>query len=379
MRDTPAEDSRFQYLETGIVTEAVNGKVFMEEYNDCLKEAFTEDEPENSKVEMAELLYYVDEYKNLQPWNWMDDDEIFIVQDSETEEFIYCSILGNAGVEFGLAVFIGDEGLTFLEMLNKAENANPRFYMKQRSIHLSFSHRDELETEDYKLLKAFGRSYFGKKEWPQMRSFNPGYYPWFLDEEEVRLFATVLAQVIKVCEMAKKDPYLIGVNDGTHYFARVFNKKTKKWESGEITLFPNENYQKNIPLYSNDIELMQLKKIQKRLNIPVEFDCQNFLTPVQDFPDERPYYSKMILAVDKKRGIVLFNEFLEFQNEVEAAQKGVVQFMKQMECIPREVFVTEETAQWIMPIAKKLNIKLIVVHSLPITEEVYKEMDEMLK
>ncbi|MCP1143688.1 plasmid pRiA4b ORF-3 family protein [Lysinibacillus endophyticus] len=379
MRDTPMEDSRFLYFETGIVTEAVNGKLFMEEYNEILKEAFTKDESENSKIEWSKLLYNVDRYKDLQPWKWMSDDQIFIIQDPETEEFIYCSILGKSGIEYGLAAFIGDEGHTFLQGLSKKENANPHFYMKQRSLHLSFSNRDELETEDYKLLKAFGRSYFGKKQWPQMRSFKPGYYPWFLNEEEVRLFSIVLDQTVKVCEMAKKNPDLIGINDGTHYFARAYNKKKKKWESGEITLYPNENYQKNLPLYINDIELMKLKKIQKRLNTSVEFDCRYFATPIQDFPDEQPYFPKLLLAVDKKRGLVLFNEFMEIQNEVEAVQKGFVQFIIEMESIPREVFVNEETAHSIMQIAKSLNIKLIVVNSLPVTEEVYKEIDEMMR
>lgn len=387
MRDTPNEDSRFQYLETGIVTEAVNGKEYMEELNEIFQEVFSEEQLmdrekhnslKNENNDWTTLLDLIEEYKVLQPWNWMDDDQIFIVQDPETKELVYCSVLGKAGIEYGLAAFIGDKGHTFLQGLNKLENANSKFFMKQRSLHLSFSNRDELAPEDYQLLKAHGRSYRGKNQWPQIRSYIPGLYPWFLDEEEVRLFTIVLKQTIEVCKILKQNPHIIGVDDGTHYFARVFNEGAKRWESGEIALSPNENFRENLPLYINEFQMKKLKKVTKKFNTPVEFDCSYFFSPVQDFPNERPYYPKMILAVDKKRGLILFNDLMDLQNEVEAAQKGFVTFILQMESVPREVFVKKETAQSILQIAKMLNIKLIIVNSLPIIEDVQEGMEKRL-
>ncbi|MEL3960191.1 plasmid pRiA4b ORF-3 family protein [Lysinibacillus endophyticus] len=387
MREAPQEDSRMRYLQTGIITGAINGKEYMEELNEIFQEVFSEEQlmdRENNRSNVGSTSWYtlldlIDEYKELQPWKWMDDDQIFIVQDPETEVLVFCSVLGKAGIEYGLAAFIGDKGHTFLQGLNKLENANSKFFMKQRSVHLSFSNRDELAPEDYQLLKAHGRSYRGKNQWPQVRSFVPGFYPWFLNDEEVRLLAIVLEQTIQVCKISKQNPYIIGMDEGTHYYARVLNEKTNKWESGEITLHPNENYRKDLPLYINDIEIMKLKKVTKKLNTSVEFDCGYFITPVQDFPDERPYYPKMVLAVDKKRGMILFNDLMNLQNEVEAAQIGFVNFILQMESVPREVFVNKETAQSIQPIAKMLNVKLIIVNSLPIIEEVYEDMEMMFK
>lgn len=51
------------------------------------------------------------EFKNIDAWNWMDDTNIFGVQNPANGEIGYCCILGNLGEVFGLVAYTGTKGL----------------------------------------------------------------------------------------------------------------------------------------------------------------------------------------------------------------------------------------------------------------------------
>jgi len=40
------------------------------------------------------------EFKELAPWRWMKNDDLFAIQDSSGGETGYCSVMGNGGMEF---------------------------------------------------------------------------------------------------------------------------------------------------------------------------------------------------------------------------------------------------------------------------------------
>jgi len=111
MRAAPNEDSRFDFLETGIQTEAIDSKIAVEEINELLFDFFSELQSspdslgENDGVslhqEWSKLLEVAGEYKTLQPWKWIDDDQIIVVKDSMTGQYVYCSIMGGGGIEYG--------------------------------------------------------------------------------------------------------------------------------------------------------------------------------------------------------------------------------------------------------------------------------------
>lgn len=50
-------------------------------------------------------------FKRASCWEWMYDDDIFGVANPETGEVAYCCIMGNAGEHFGIAAYLGAEGL----------------------------------------------------------------------------------------------------------------------------------------------------------------------------------------------------------------------------------------------------------------------------
>ncbi|MDF2790688.1 MAG: plasmid pRiA4b family protein [Neobacillus sp.] len=111
-----------------------------------------------------------EEYKGLKPWQWLDDIHIISVEDPVTKEFVYCSIMGGEGLEYGLAAYIGERGLRFVNGLMMQSSFDEKYYLKQRSLLMSFSNREELSNEDYQILKETGKSYRAKNQWPLFRS-----------------------------------------------------------------------------------------------------------------------------------------------------------------------------------------------------------------
>ncbi|WP_077618356.1 plasmid pRiA4b ORF-3 family protein [Bacillus sinesaloumensis] len=388
MRAAPEEDSRFEYLETGIVTEDIDSKEEIADINDEFLDIFGEVSPENfenqsfggegptTNPNWHKLLEITEQYKQLQPWQWLDDDQIIAVEDPVTKEYVYCSIMGGAGIEYGLAAYVGEKGLQFLNDLLIQTSIDEKMYLKQRSLLMSFSNREELSDEDYQILKENGRSDRGKNQWPLFRSYQPGYYPWILDSQEVSLLSLVIEQVIEVSMVAKKDPKLLSAFN-SHMVARVLDEKSNKWNTILIHDQDNKNKVEDSSLLVNELELQELKNSLKFYNVPLEFDSEYMLAPIQENQNERPYFPTLVLCAERKNGTIVYNEMLKNGGTAEASQNAFLGLIKQLNRIPREIWVKEEMAPYIKPIARKLQIKLLIVQTLPILDHVRKEMEMM--
>src|SRR5699024_7013430 len=114
------------------------------------------------------------------------------------KEWIYCSVLGGGGEVFGLAVYIGDEGYTALMGSLSDMPPNFDFIVSQRSLLLSFEDREDLEKDDYRLVKSYDIPFRGRKSWPSFTSYKPGFYPWLMDDEEARLMLLGIERTMEV-------------------------------------------------------------------------------------------------------------------------------------------------------------------------------------
>ncbi|MDV7396592.1 hypothetical protein RZS08_34670, partial [Arthrospira platensis SPKY1] len=57
------------------------------------------------------------DFRDLAPWEWMYDADIFGVEDPETGEIGWCSVMGAAGEVFSLTVYPGEEGFYSFDRL----------------------------------------------------------------------------------------------------------------------------------------------------------------------------------------------------------------------------------------------------------------------
>lgn len=109
----------------------------------------------------------------------------FISAYKKNDEIGYCCVLGNAGECFGLAVYLGSEGLEgYLKMQSGEINTYSTDMLHlQKCLMVSFDDSEFLQKEDLDLIKALGLKFKGRNSWPMFRNYQPGYYPWVLTLE----------------------------------------------------------------------------------------------------------------------------------------------------------------------------------------------------
>lgn len=386
VRHAPEEDSRGELLEEGFEPGEVDPKELTEEINETLSslaKPFKESPDHQEGPDVRELFKKAKTFNALKPWEKFDDDDIFVVVDPLTGEKMFCCIMGALQEEFGMAVYIGDEGHQILMKILRDEIDDEfEIVENQRSILLSFENREELHHKDYQLIKANGMSFRGKKQWPQFRSFKPGYYPWMIDQEEARLLKIAIEQAIEVVKAAENGLPIPDMLEEGEVLARVAMKTEGNfvWQTEIIPVDqlemnkPNDGKQ---PLFVPEIEIKRLLKY-KKYNAPIEIDFFRMDMPIQSRPAERPYFPMMAAALDKRNGLVIFYDILEGQPGTDDYQHTFIKMIKAIEKKPREIWVKTYPRQMLEPLLDKLGIKAIEVERLPQMSEMKELMTEMM-
>ena len=334
--------------------------------------SFSKPDEEAHPEQWRELFSKADELKQLKPWLWLEDNQIFAIKHPVLDEVIYCSILGASQQEFGMAAYIGEKGLYSLQQTMMGCSMKQMIY-NQASILISFSNRDELEKEDYALIKSLELKYRGKKQWPMFRSFVPGYFPWFLNKQEVELLIYLLPLVLQVCKKAKDLPELLPSYNGKSIV--FFEPNQQQIEM--IDIQPMSNLSMPESSY-NELELLRIRKDYPKVHLPIEFDYFYLDEPVQDLPKARPFYPIMFLSVDTYNQLIVHQDIVH-PSELKELTANIIHMLHHLQAIPSEIIIhRKELYQYLQPIMNKLNIKLQLVEQLSVIPELKKEIFSLI-
>lgn len=310
---------------------------------------------EETEPDWAPLLTLADQLKKLKPWEYFYDSEIIVIEDPITNEFYFVSILGAAGQEFGIAVYIGMEGLQQLEQLFQ-NSLTEDFYFDLRSLTVSYTDRDELTSDDYKLIKEYGFTFRGKKNWIQFRSYVPGFFPWLPLHAEVESLKLILEQTIEMVHLRKQ-----GWNYPSlpphQYLLRHIDKQKNKWQESVVSFNKPDVEHDEIYVDLNDLDFKKLQK-KKISNMEVEFDLFYLPHAVKEEFDERPYYPCVVVAIDTQSGLVIFQDVLPMPKNEFSAQNILIEFLQSIDHKPKVVHVTPQIASYVKVLTKKLGIQI---------------------
>ena len=324
-----------------------------------------------------QLLMEMVELRKLEPWNWLHDDQLFTVQDPASGTPLFVSVLGAAGEEFGIAVYIGEEGYESLLATMSGTVPMEELVFSQRSLLASFSDRDELEADDLQLLKDAGLSFRGKKQWPLFRSFVPGYYPWSIDEEEARLLIQVIGQTKAVLKGVKDGMEIPPSENKRSFFGRRVDEGGE-WQDGRFIVDspadPKEGAVAELMVPETDVAHV---KQYKAANLKAEYGLFFINQPVQDEPGERPYFPVVAVALDEASGLILHQHLDGRKGNADIAQQGLLNFIKDYGKMPKVLVVTEDTERLLRPLAGRLALRVEVKRRLPELERLKQAMGEM--
>ena len=171
----------------------------------------------------TDLFAAASAFRELGPWSWMTDSQVFGVKEPTKGEIAWCAVLGLKGEVFGLAAYLGTAGLSIYRGTQTgkfgADSDEIRFGFP--CLLASFEDRQGLEASDIALIRSLGLSFRGRNSWPQFRSHRRGWYPWRLDGSEVAFLAAVLRQALVVCSRLRSEPDLLTPSHPQELLLRV--------------------------------------------------------------------------------------------------------------------------------------------------------------
>ena len=315
------------------------------------------------------------EIKELAPWEYLHEDDLFGIRLPQTNQLVFVSIMGNLGEHLSIAIYLGKRGFEgFWNMQDAGYNFSPELLLQTPQLQASLEDRDILTPEDRRIIKQLNLKYRGRQSWPQFRSYRPGCLPWYLEKEEAQILITGLEQVLEVAPRFENNPDLLEPSEPDEkWLVRVFEEG--QWVDRRQKIeFPAEP---PIRLMMNMEALTQLKTMPKQNSI-VEIDVQMMEEAVQDKQFDRPFFPYLFLAVEKKsRMIIGVNLLTPLPSLDEMWGDFPAQVVETLAAslLPKEVHTKNPmVAVLLSTLEKELGIKVKSVTHLPGVEFAQREL-----
>lgn len=264
-----------------------------------------------ASLEQWKVLYEVaTRIKELKPWEKFWDMDLIGIKNGAEEDTVFYSILGRGGECYGIAVYEGYEGLNSFMMLTMQQSMNLKSeyaMFNQKNLTCYWGNRDELADKQRKIIKDLGYSYRGKNQWLYFLSFEPGYYPYNLDESEVLRMSTYLQDLELALSHYNETNIRVDFEAG-NMFQFSFGKDKKTWNFGEAPL-PFTSFQFKNLIITDDELLADLKKVPK-CNGVLEADVSILRASVSDKKYDRPANPALSVLGDANTGSIIKFEML---------------------------------------------------------------------
>lgn len=343
---------------------------------------------------MANIIPTLDEWrrlyavavrvKDMAPWTWMKETDIFGVQDPETGMLGFVSVMGAQGEHLAVTMYPRAEGLYHYwsyEALGSGSRAEDMLIIPQ--LQASFEDREELREQDLQVIGELGLEFQGKQAWPVFESFRPGYVPWFLEAGEARFLEIVLAQLLDVAPRFRADDKLFPPVYEARYLVRVPRREGEAvlWEDQVIPVPQPAAQPIQIKIDPADLEAVERLP---RGGPQVEIEFAMILCAMQKEPGARPVFPYMLMAVDAGSGSVLGKHMLAVETTLDAlwaaVPEHVLGLLLQIGRVPGQFDLrSPQLFNVLAPLAGRLHIELVPALRLPALERAWQAVVESLQ
>lgn len=325
-------------------------------------------------------------FRDLAPWKWMFEDQMFAVVDPEDGEVGYCCVMGAGGEFHALGVYRGKEGLLSYERIHRQSvdlpgYGDPDVGLDQKALIASFEGSGDVSQRDRNVFQSLGLRFRGKQSWPVLRSYEPGCLPWYLTAKECRFLTEALEQAVSVVQRVKENPKLLDEQPGC-ILTRVYinDGQASEWvdQWREWPDLEDEIYSDYLGPVIH-VDEMRLKRAIKEGEPSGSWEVDISYAPFTIAEGERPYFPRLMLCVHHGSGMIL--AFHPGDRDA-APSEFIEQFMAAMEqhnMYPEQIVVSRENVgQLLLPIAQAIGADLLVADFLPGVDEALEGMRKFM-
>jgi hypothetical protein len=323
------------------------------------------------------LFQKAKEFNQLQPWNWLGGTDVFGIKLYDMDEIVFCSVMGMGEELYGMAIYKGIIGIeSYFKMLDKDYDLDEEAIHIQRAITIDFVDRDEVTIQDYELIKDSGVKFRGKKQWPILREYEPGYIPWFIENENLILVAKILNKAKDYVLYLKDNMDKATLMQEGKCHVREFYDENNFKEKIIDYVKLNEEYNSviDIPIIYDDLSLRRVKKQCKKNNVVWEIDAFYDLLPIEE-EEQVPYFPAILMVVDMDEEDILGNHITHPFNMPEEFQQYLLGFISKTNQLPRKVVISNfNLLMWVEDMFKNLGVQVEFVEKLSLIPEIKREM-----
>ncbi|WP_179134536.1 plasmid pRiA4b ORF-3 family protein [Oceanobacillus timonensis] len=347
-------------------------------YEDWLLDEDGAEEIEPDEAEWNQLFHAADQVKADKPWLDIRDDQFIAVWSDRINDYVYCSIMGNAEESFGVSGFLGNRGLlSYLDILEKDPfEDDVALFFNQYSLTAHFNNREELSEDEYDLIKSLNRKYRGKHQWPSFVSMVPDTVPWSFNQEECWIFTEVLTKLdaffSRTKNLSKKVP---SFDDGE---ILALNKQGE-----QIILSINKQIIKAVQVPALELELSEIewkrmrKKIDKINGVEMELAFIQAGEPVQRTPESRPFLPYILVLIDRNTGAIVHYDLVDSVYYTKGIQEKIFHLFDKIETLPKTVYMFDDFfAMHGEPLFNQLSLPLVKTEELHGVNQFINMMEE---
>jgi hypothetical protein len=352
--------------------------------NDRLSGANQEMLLSSSDPEAKQLYELAIRVKQLAPWQWMEETDVFGVANPATNEFGFVSIMGSVGEYEAVAVYPGAEGLYDFIDFQADESATPQRLIEMHHLQVEFSDREYLEKEDRDLIKQLSLKFKGRNAWPVFRSYRPGYVPCLVTRDEALMLTHALSQVLDVAPRVRDDPepiHPVSRVEPGGYWVRAAHQEGEKliWQDQMWSIPRPKRESLSVIIDTDSLELL---KHTPRSDMDLDVDL--LLTPGRVAnPGQRPLILYVLMIAESNSGLVLGAEPMTAEKSLSEMHEGIpnalLKALLQNQVLPERLLVRSEFLRSLLRnLTQSLNIELRHADELPSIEEAAAFMTESM-
>jgi hypothetical protein len=334
---------------------------------------------ESPTLEQWQQLYQLMiEIKQLSPWQWMYEAEIFGIQSSPDQEPNFISIMGARGEHFAISVYLGLKGLGLFWQMEQAEpRLTQELILQVPQLQASFEDRDILTDKDRQVINRLGLKFRGAHAWPQFRSFRPGFFPWYIENWEAEILIHALEQTLVIAprfrqnsvifHQIKRDKYLVRVKQGDTWQDSI--QYIPSWTEGPFQVNIDEN------------TLARLKAAMPG-DAVFEVDLLMLDTLIKDKLSDRPFFPFVLMLAEQKSGFITTSDLLIPLPSLATMRENIPSVLAMIladSIPPKELYVKDELLfQLLQPLAQEVGLTLKKVSRLRYLDPAQKELRRAL-
>ena len=309
------------------------------------------------------------------PWQDLTDSDLFGVLDPVSGVTGYCCVLGQAGMQYGMAVYLGSGGLAGYRRM--CEGGDPHVALfETECLMLSFEDRANIDRQDRETVSRLGLTLCDRHSWPQFRRYRPGYLPWRPSSDDLGFLVTCMEQALALAGDGSALESIAGSGCGDRFLVR--EPKDGAWTSVSR---PGEPFDppRPGPFEPDDLTLHAISR--KPVRAGQVWEAGLVWLPTTIMETEPPYFPRMAIVADLLTGTIVASEiFARDSDHHDGFCRALITALRTAGKKPQELFLEDPVlADMLEGFCLQAGIRLQFADSLPLVGTVGADLAQFMQ